>query len=106
MLGPAALLSRGNALARPFAEYAFLAEYGRGIPGLGGVDPGGGCMSPELTDYVIDLRLDFVAFPLKMMQRIFQYRRIPIRFSSCHLIAVQISGVGEAGLKSEKEPSL
>ena len=33
---------------------------------------------------MVDLRLNFVALLLEMMQRILKYSRVLIRFSSCH----------------------
>ena len=88
MLSPSAFLSRRYTLSRRLTEHAFFACYGRGNSRFWGVYRSSGVRtSTELTKHVIDFCLNFIALPLKMMQRIFENRRILICFCSCHQIS-------------------
>src|SRR5580692_4189626 len=84
MLCPAALLRGGDALARGFAQNAFLAGLcrtgGRRIRRCRGID------SPDsqLPSHMVDLSLNLIALPLKMPQRILENRSILIYFASRH----------------------
>lgn len=88
MLGPAAFLRGGDALARGIAQDALFPGRSRGSGGRRGAwRSRGGSAASELTLDMIDLRLNLVAFPFQMTQSVLEYGVILIRFSSCHKLS-------------------
>lgn len=85
MLGPAPFLSRGDTLARSVAQHTFLPGRGGGIRLSTRCNRSHrGSSASKLAQDMIDLRLNFIAFPFQMAERIFEYGAIIIRLSSCH----------------------